>query len=158
MPADFLPFTWRWAITVPQPPSQGPQEALEEIQRALQAEGAVTTIRDSVTMDFRCPGLTVKSRWAILAPISSGYVKIDTSPGTWRLLYALRFTLTFWFALLVTAAFWVLRRMPPFSIDVLYPFLVLYGANVATSLWRFPGFLRGSLAPQSARAAPQRHV
>jgi hypothetical protein len=150
MAADFLPFTWRWAIDVPQAPSQGATDALAEIRRALHAEGAIATTRDSTTVDFRCPGVTEMSRWALLAPISSGYVTVDSSTGTWRLIYGLRFTLTFWFSAIVTTVFWVLRHMPAFSLEVLYPFLVLYGGNVATSLWRFPGFLRRTLSPQSA--------
>ena len=150
MSVDLLPFSWRWAITVPQVPSQAPREALAEIQRALRAEGANATTRDSTTVDFRCPGITGMSRGALLAPISSGYVRVDSSPGTWRLVYALRFTLTFWFSLVATAVFWVLRHTPALSLEVLYPFLVLYGGNVALSLWRFPGFLRRTLAPQSA--------
>jgi hypothetical protein len=142
--------TWRWTITVPQAPSQNPQDALAEIQRALRAEGAIATTRDSTTVDFRCPGVTGMTRWALLAPISSGYVTVDSSPDAWRLVYALRFTLVFWFSILATAVFWILDQTPKVSIEALYPFLVLFGGNVVISLWRFPGFLRRTLAPPSA--------
>lgn len=149
MSADLLPLTWRWAIAVPQVRSQDPQETLAAIQRALSAEGAIATTRDSTRVDFRCPGVTGMTRWALLAPISSGYVTVDSSPGAWRLAYALRFTLVFWFSLVATAVFWALDYTPKVSIEVLYPFLFLFGGNVVISLWRFPGFLRRTLAPLS---------
>ncbi len=99
MSADLLPLTWRWAIAVPQVRSQDPQETLAAIQRALSAEGAIATTRDSTRVDFRC--------------------------------------------------FWALDYTPKVSIEVLYPFLFLFGGNVVISLWRFPGFLRRTLAPLS---------
>jgi hypothetical protein len=150
MIADSLPFTWRWSITVPQALTRASQDVLAEILRALRAEGAIATTRDATTVDFRCPGITGMSRWALLAPISSGYVTIDSSPGAVRLVYALRFTLTFWFSLMATVVFWILSHPRRTSLEVFYPFLFLYGGNVASSLWRFPRFLRRALASPSA--------
>ena len=147
---DTLPLTWRWGVTVPGTEAPASADVVVAIQRALCAEGARTTIRDATTVEFACPGVTGMSRWALLAPISSGYVNVESLPGAVQLSYALRFTATFWFALAVTVVFWVLQHTPSFSARVVVPFAVLFGGNVATSLWRFPAFLRRTVAASSA--------
>ena len=146
---DALPLTWRWTTVVTGAGTRASEDVALEIQRALSAEGAKVVIKDATMVEFACPGLTGMNRWSLLAPISSGYVNVEALPGSLRLNYALRFTLTFWFALAATAAFWLLERMPAFSLSVLTPFAVLFGGNVATSMWRFPAFLQRVVAPSA---------
>jgi len=86
------------------------------------------------------------SRSALLAPISSGVVRIDDSPGAMRISYALRFTLVFWFSVAAALVFWLLQSMPLPTVESAYPFLWLFGGNVAISMWRFPDFLRGTVS------------
>lgn len=144
---DVFPVTWRWTTVVAGAHASSSDDVTLRIQRALIAEGAKATVRDPKTVEFACPGLTGMSRWALLAPISSGYVSVESLPDALRLTCALRFTLTFWFSLVVTGAFWLLEHRPSLSLSLFTPFAVLFGGNVATSLWRFPGFLRRVVAP-----------
>ena len=120
---------------------------LEEIQNALRLEGATEVVTESPgTIAFRCPGITGMSRWSLLAPISGGSVAVAESSDSLRISYALRFTLIFWFSLAITLAFWLFQTVPPHSISVIYPFVWLFGGNIAVSMYRFPNFLRRTLS------------
>jgi hypothetical protein len=145
---DISPITWRWTITVPRTEhrAEGTLTAAAEIQRALQAEGATCAAPDLGTVNFKCPGITGMTRWALLAPISSGVVRISDSPGEMRISYALRFTLVFWSSVAAALVFWLLQNMPGPTVESTYPFLWLFGGNVAISMWRFPNFLRGTVS------------
>jgi hypothetical protein len=142
---DIFPLTWRWQILVA-PTSEGSAStAAEAIRCGLRAEGADATMASGNAVDFRCPGVTGMSRWALLAPISSGAVVVEDSPGQLRVSYTLRFVLIFWVALAATLIFLLFQGISKPTIESSYPFLWLFGGNVAISLWRFPDFLRRTL-------------
>ncbi len=142
-----FPLTWRWSTRLlrASPVTLGVQPEIDRIADALRREGAKSVISHPDSIEFECTGFIGMTGYALLAPISGGSISIKAQESRLELTYTLRFVLVFWAAL----AFGVLFALLDIGHDPLntgtLAFIWLFFANVASSLYRFPRFLRLAL-------------
>jgi hypothetical protein len=145
-----LPFSWRGRVALPLAAGDDPEQILDRFTAALAEQRAREVRRESGAVTFWAGALfRLVPSWNLLGPITWGRLDVERGPEGIEVRYHITFTelVTFVTCGVVFMTVTFFRMTGPEMWEVRYVFPVvawawLVGGNIATTLGRFPAFVR----------------